>query len=70
MTDPKPLTAGELAELRRLHVPLGVYDPIDEHCQECGYDDRWPCDVARLLATLDAATQPAPVSGEPTTEAE
>jgi len=53
----EPLTPEEEAALRRLHV---VEDPevheSDAHCDECWGD--WPCETARLLATLDAARQP------------
>jgi hypothetical protein len=58
----EPLTPGELDEMRQAHRPYR-HEP-DAPDVWCDADDyRWPCDSARLLATLGAARQPADPSG-------
>ena len=65
MTDPTPLTAEEIADLRALHVQHVHRDGCHRHvvdsrltdstgpapyCADCVYD--WPCVFARLLVTI------------------
>lgn len=59
----EPLSVAELAKLRRDHVASGSLWFASSQVQVCAASNcnqGWPCDAARLLATLDAATQAAP----------
>lgn len=70
MSDVKPLSAEEEAEVRShhepSHYPATATEPEWTQCSWSTGPDEWPCDEARLLATLDAersARVPAPAEG-------
>ena len=57
--EPRPFTEQELAEYREnhkpSHYPATATEPEWTQCSWVTGPDEWPCDEARLLATLDAA---------------
>lgn len=53
----EPLGPAELGAIRTVHRPTAHGATPDDVCEYDGH--AWPCTVARLLATLDAATPAA-----------